>query len=956
MKKFRSISFIVYIIVFALSLAYFCSGCDFVKYIEHERTQTILEDVKLLQKEYVDKLYLVTSEIKYREKEKRFYEYAMQDAINELYECYSETEMEQAYEKHLIIIGKIKTDSQYVAEEEANAISAYRTALLLQADKSYDRSKYVESQIEYLDNVLALFSGKLFETSNKEEMNNLLQDFYFDIYKEDQVSILIEYANLSEYNDEQKDILLSMLEKCTKDIRTCEDIVDNKIVKIQDGYKFEVHRQNIINKINDYADLKLYRETQAKEAELIKENCLNSAKQSTTSIDVDNVFREYQIAIYKIPTDEMLYSAELAELKEELKNQIVNTYKISFYRESEWIVVQELIDTFEDLLNTINKKENVLSQYILTKSKLDIVKTAKILDEEDRINLIEELNAKLKEVIEINIDESDIETFLEKSKLVYVQMKDRISVDGIRQEYNEFLQEIYTTHGATLDMFKEELSEYNSRIFYRSKEQDDVNALKEEYLAKFSNVLSIDRAKSILSAAKAAIDAIKTNDDLWNDSINEFRVKLNELYGDDVLEEPRSLTEADNYYELADIIDYYAFYQLSGTEFVCDTFRVKLNFDHNDAKSELITVYYYCELIRTAVGITNYFENNTDYLVFKLIPYNFASVSNATPTLNRLKNAVEYDSDKSQMTERGEDFDDFAYYKYNRTIKVWNSQQLWYALEHEYVPLCVPHSPAESVLNRAKEILREIILEGMTDEEKIFQIYTWFGRTNQYDWNCGGFFNSSNQLLYPDENVSKLRSFHAEGALFDNIGVCYSYAKSSLILLRLEGFETYYVFGRAVISDISYTGSAGAGHGYNYLHLNNNWYIVDTLRSYYQSKNYGEGISYLFLLLPAKDIYKNFTDRQSKVNSDMWQLIERDSFDDRDIYKHLTVGGNKIFITEETIGNILQFDNISCESFSIICDPTSEREVFDFLKTKYNVYRIKHVDTYIEFFCTSMNA
>lgn len=957
MKKFKVLFLTLFISIFALFAVCFLGGCDFVQYVDNRQEQTLSDEFKQLQEDYVNKLYSITSAIKFREKEQKLYEYAVLDAVNELYECSTEEELKQVYEKHLVIIGNIKTDKEYADEEEANAISVYRVAILNQADSSFDKQKYHDSQIVYLEEVFVVFSAKLFDTDDMEEMNALLQNFYFDIYKENEILGLYDYADISVYEESQKQKLLATLNECIDDIRSCA--TDETFKDIKDIYKFEVYKRNTIKKLKSYLDLQSYRDEQVEEITTILQEYLELAENLTLPeeddelskydlavISADNVFGEYQIAVYDIPTADDLYADELAILKEEFSNSLLNTYKLSLYRENEGLVVQELLQSFKGSLETIKTKEDVLTQYILVKSRLDAVKTSAILDAEDRANLIEKLYEQLIESIYKYVDLEDQNEFLKKADAVHSAMKDRVSQEGIYEEYNSLAIEV------SIEGIREELRNYNDTVVYREADLENVNSLKGKYLAKLTDGLKISEAKAILQEAKNEIDKVKTNDDRWNDSVEEFRAKLNSLYGNAILEEPRSLTEANDYCELADIIDYYAFYQLSGTEFVCDTFRVKLNFDHNDAWTELVNVYWYCELIRTAVGITNYFENNSDYLVFQLIPYDFASVSNERPTLNRLKSAVEFDSDKSQMTVRTDDFDDFAYYKYKRTIQVWNSQQLWYALEHEYVPICAPNSPAELVLNRAKEILREIIMEGMSDEEKVFHIYTWFGNNCQYYWYYGNYFDTVDMVRFPDENISRLRSLYIDGVLLDNLGICYGYAKANCLLLRMEGIEAYYVFSRNSINDIGYVEPGGVGHAYNYIKINNNWYLGDALRSFYQTPNHN-GISYLFLMLPASKYANLFFNQQTRVEETILQEIENNAFESWDVYNKLLIGNNSIVVDDNNISSLIDVcKNNLFDSFSVFCEKNMVDKIMSILSQSLNndLFKISYNDSLVEIF------
>jgi len=797
MKRFKITTILFLIIVSVLSFALFLGGCDFVQYLEKTESQTVSDEVKQLREDYVDKLYDATAELHFREKEQKLFEYALQDAVNELNECSTESELISAYDKHIAAIGEIKTDEEYSAEEEIAALNAYRAAILAQASESYDKSKYHLSQITYLDSVFSALSEDLSDTQDVEEMNGLLQAFYFDLHKEDEILILIDYADFARYEDSQKEILNKTLNSCTENIRGCDSEED--IADIREVYKYEVYKRDSIIKIKSYVDLSLYREEQAEEIRNITRERLILAEKATNKIESDNVFREYQIAVYGIPTDETLYDNELSSLKEELNSSLASEYNLSYYRENEALAVQELLSSFKSSAESILKKEDVLSQYLLIKSRLDAIKTASVLDAEDRASLIEELYAQLLNDIDTKIDEADKAEFLAKAETVYAAMRDRVSLNGIREEYRALSQEIALVHGEAIEVLKIELTEFNNSVFYRENEKNEVKALKEEYLAKLTADLKMEDAKLLLQEAKDAIGLIKTNDDLWNDGVSEFRAALQTSFGENVLEEPKSLTEAANSSELADIIDYYAFYQISGTEFVCDTFRVKLNYDHWNAQDEINNVYWNCELLRSGAGIYGEFEER-DYLVLHLIPYNLASTSNRATT-NKIamnQSLVEFKSE-GQTVARPSDFENFPYKKYTKTLGgVWNTQQLWYALEHEYIPVCVAGSPAEQTLNKAKEILRGLIREGMSDEEKIFSIYSWFAENVQYDYKYTNDFYQSVLEKYAEAAPSK--AFHAEGALIDGLAVCEGYAKSYLILLRIEGIESY----RIVMSPASW--------------------------------------------------------------------------------------------------------------------------------------------------------
>lgn len=867
MKKIRLVILILSLIVAAAVVTLCCAGCDFVQYIKIEENNKAAAHISELRQEYVLKLYESTSSVKYRDKERKLYEYAVQDAENELNECMTEEELIKVYDKHLNVIGGIKTEAEYLEEESASELSVYRSAILKRAGDSYDKNKYSAEQTGYLDACLQNLSAKITESSDKEEMNRFLNDFYFDVHKEDEIAELITFVDLSTYEEAQKELLTRILGECTQNIRKCA--VKEEIDEFKSVYKFQVYKQDTLKKIKGHIEFELYRAEQVIQLESLLEEYIEIVSTAVTTAEADNAFREFQIAVYAVPTDAMFYEEELTELKADLYTALTDEYKLSLYREEESTIVGGLLQEFKETSERAVKKEDVLSAYLTVKSRIDSVKTDKVLKEEERLILIEELYENIKQEINSRIEEADREEYLIKAEAVYLAMFDRISSEGIRDEYQSFIDEILSIFGDQISLVRDELKNFNSSVYYRENEQRQVDAVKEEYLAKLADVLDIQIAKTLLDEAKAEIAKIKTNDDLWSDSLAAFRAELKELYGQSVLEEPESLTEAKNYYELAEIIDYFAFYQLSDTEFVCDTFRVKLNYDHNNAMWERNEVYWYCELIRSAAGFTAVMENN-DYLVITLVPYAMATKTNRNDVarLNRYENKVEFDSDKSAMTSRSDTFDGFKYYNYGREVSVWNSQQLWYALEHEYVPVCEEGSPAEVVLERAKLILRGIISEGMSDKEKIFSIYSWFGENVQFDSLYSRYFTSSDYEMFPDEKAATSRAYHADGALLEGLAVCEGYAKSYLILLRLEGIESYRIFIRdnnlRGINSINAQKSvnyAGYGsHAFCVIGMDGKYYYSDTEKSFVSGK---ESLQSIQQLLAPPDLsagsFRGFT-------------------------------------------------------------------------------------------------
>lgn len=171
-------------------------------------------------------------------------------------------------------------------------------------------------------------------------------------------------------------------------------------------------------------------------------------------------------------------------------------------------------------------------------------------------------------------------------------------------------------------------------------------------------------------------------------------------------------------------------------------------------------------------------------------------------------------------TPRAEDFDDFKINNRTRTMMVYNSDQLYYAIEHGCKPVFPDgNSPAETAYNAAKDVLREIVDDSMTDYEKALAIYDWLSFNVTYDFNLTDFVNSiSVQKAY------YYRAFYVEGVLFDNgIAVCDGIAKTYALMCGIEDIECYKVTGTVT----------GGGHAWNKIKLDmdgdgvTEWYCVD---------------------------------------------------------------------------------------------------------------------------------
>lgn len=607
-------------------------------------------------------------------------------------------------------------------------------------------------------------------------------DSYFEEQRREYIEALIEVENLI---NEAKS-----LEEILRITEEYEEILGGIPLSI------ELTRLKVYGEIQALAAEKVYREAEQRSVELLILHFGELIDASEDVAECENLTLQFKTRLANIKTDAQLYAEELEELKLELELSFGDEIDYAAYRSTERDGLEKIFKEFLALLKTQETKEDCinLASEMLKRSK-GLPTYAEIICSQraDWMNLASadltffairngiSINEKINQcLLEINEAESEQEAKRKVAKFI--------------------MDESQTLGDAALEDMRAAVKTYIENLTMPSLYREEELAMIAKTVGELSK--SADSAEDLQTLAKLSeraereILSIPTSKQLWAKEDAEFAERMQSKYGELALDMPASLTYAGDVSELADIIDYYAFYQLDGKSFERGSFCVELGFAHRYAEYVIRDVYWYCELLRSAVGITGYFEQDTSDLVITLIPYELATLSHTdSPVkIDRYDSKIEFSGD-AELKDRAEDFDAFPYYELygDRRISVWYSQQLWYALEHEYLPIPVPDSPAHKVLERAKEILRDIIKDGMTIEQKVFAIYSWYADNVTYDYQYSNYMAVDQRADFPDVLVSTLNCFHAEGALFDNLAVCCAYAKSALILMRIEGIEAYRV-------------------------------------------------------------------------------------------------------------------------------------------------------------------
>ncbi len=770
----------------------------------------------------------------------------------------------------------------------------------------------------------------------------------FSLSLQEYIDRLHALSNEAYYReDERRDYVIAMID-AENELKECTTLAELERV-------FEKHSEYILSiptdleliviyfteQLNLIASADLYRETEQELIDSLLAEYLQKLQSISDALDGEKLMYEFKTLVADVKTLAEYYAEELSALKQNLSD-IFDNIDYSLYPTAD----------HDELCNIILKFNSELEKADTTVECTDLFKTyqnkiSKILTLEQRLELDREkwvdtwsaelgrfadsyslkIDDEIAECLDIIETQYNVEDAQRIGAAFILSYADQLGTSALTDMRNA--AKIYVGGIAVLDRYREE-------------QRQEIAKINDNYLGAIESAASMSKISELIDGAKSEIADIPTNKELWRKEDEEFRAYMQNKYSGLMLTPPEILDRAESNEELAKIIDYYAFYQVDGQSFERNTFRVKLDFSHKYADYVIKDVYWYCELLRSAVGIEGYFETDSSRLVITLIPYDLASASNADGPVKfvRYDSLIEYDSD-STLVDRAEDFDAFPYYeKYaGRYVSVWNSQQLWYALEHEYIPLPVENSPAQKVLERAKEILRNIIKDGMSIEEKVFAIYSWYAANVRYEFDLEKYIDIDGRNDQPDRLTATLNSFNAEGALLDNLAVCCSYTKSALILMRIEGIEAYRVILHN--NDLDWIDrwceSHYGSHAIVALRASDGkFYYCDPVESsantVYQQ--------YHQMLITAKERYIYYEiDR-------IWNHLDYgDEFPMELLWNKLTYEGNSVFVkTEQELRNMI-------ESIITRGDSGKQINVFDRGQAEFNIGDV--LDSYenITYYC-----
>ncbi len=285
---------------------------------------------------------------------------------------------------------------------------------------------------------------------------------------------------------------------------------------------------------------------------------------------------------------------------------------------------------------------------------------------------------------------------------------------------------------------------------------------------------------------------------------------------------------ADNYDELQTIVWYTIFYRIN--EIQC---YINYKITDNSLKN----------IFQSA--IQSY--NEIRHLQYAITPLGSGAYSLRINYVNPMYPTKTTDKSSAQYlgvqpknytdTPRDDSYNDFAIENREKTFLVYNSEQLYYVVQNGYRPIFPGgDSPAEVAYEAAKDVLRDIVSDDMSDYEKTVAIYEWVCYTAHYDHTVID-IDAEIAAGLRAESISNYRSFYIEGMLFDGGQVvCDGISKTFALLCGIEDIECYKVIGIG-----SYTGSSSqteVDHAWNKVKLDlvgndgiGEWYAVDATQN-----------------------------------------------------------------------------------------------------------------------------
>ncbi len=194
------------------------------------------------------------------------------------------------------------------------------------------------------------------------------------------------------------------------------------------------------------------------------------------------------------------------------------------------------------------------------------------------------------------------------------------------------------------------------------------------------------------------------------------------------------------------------------------------------------------------------------------------SSSEYATQLHAIKPHINYDTTKYRSSSY-----EFPIDRLEHTQSVTYSDELYLAAENNTRPVPTAGSSAAMLYQKARNILRKIVTDDMTDMEKAHAIYDWIMWQVTYD----------TPATEVSSNGEAYSAYYLEGVFGDGItqiggvsyypfAVCDGMSKAYSLMCNIEGIPCYRVSGLAGTSL-----QRAGGHAWNKVCVDGRWYVVD---------------------------------------------------------------------------------------------------------------------------------
>ncbi len=303
---------------------------------------------------------------------------------------------------------------------------------------------------------------------------------------------------------------------------------------------------------------------------------------------------------------------------------------------------------------------------------------------------------------------------------------------------------------------------------------------------------------------------------------------------------PRPSDVVNNLQELSDFVDYGIFNHWDYVTVTLENYAIE-NLDR-----ELAKVYWTAQLVDINPMITGKLFGDRLTIYFEYRP-------EQTLLPAATENAYDHGRDVTYIPyvpAREETFEDFAYKDYPIAVDVTTSDQLWYCLDQQRQPIPSPGSKAETYLAQCEDILRSIVDDTMSDQEKVKAIYDWGSYFLTYDLEAAVRSTS-------DAIAATYDAFYLEGVLDNQRGVCDAFSKLFTLLVNMEGILCKRVIGPA-FSEYQNPVIGSVGHAWNLVQIDHMWYTIDPTGSNAIFQNEGVAATSHFFYLVTDNKHLDF--------------------------------------------------------------------------------------------------